>query len=230
MGGKERVASDIAEVLLHYGRSCDRYVEPFMGGASILSRMAPHYDDVLTADIQPDLVLMWSAIARGWEPPDIVSRDEYQALKTASPSALRGFVGFGCSFGGKWFGGYASDGKGRDYCGGSKRTAIKKAKAFKHAQIHNQSYETLIVADGDLVYCDPPYADTTSYAGAPVFNHDAFWSSAEYWAGLGAYVFVSEYTAPPRHEAVWSARKTVDLARTGANQNRVENLFLVRGR
>src|SRR3954463_779951 len=112
MGGKERVSTDIAEVLAHFGQSCDRYVEPFTGGGSVLYRVAPMYDDVLAADIHTDLILMWKAVQNGWVPPAAISREEYTAIKSESPSALRGFVGFGCSFGGKWFGGYASDGKG----------------------------------------------------------------------------------------------------------------------
>ena len=39
--------------------------------------------------------------------PFQLMEEEYKNLKTSEPSALRGFVGYFLSFGGKWFGGYA---------------------------------------------------------------------------------------------------------------------------
>ena len=38
---------------------------------------------------------------------------------------LTGFVGFGCSFGGKWFGGYARNAGGTNYAAQSKRSLLK---------------------------------------------------------------------------------------------------------
>ena len=59
------------------------------------------------SDSHEDLILMWQALMRGeMEPFADVTEVEYAALKTAAPSARRGFVGFGASFGGGWFGGY----------------------------------------------------------------------------------------------------------------------------
>lgn len=56
---------------------------------------------VHASDNHEDLILMWQALMRGeTEPFADVTETEYVSLKTATPSARRGFAGFGSSFGG----------------------------------------------------------------------------------------------------------------------------------
>ena len=108
LGGKSRIAKPILEVIL--ANATERtgvYWEPFIGGGGMASKAAKHFNRCIYSDQDEDLMLMWEALATGWEPPEQVSEEEYKALRHAEPSALRGFVGYGCSFGGKWFGGYA---------------------------------------------------------------------------------------------------------------------------
>ena len=64
---------------------------------------------------------MWKALQSGWEPPDIVTEAEYQYIKDHKDEdpALAGFVGFGCTFGAKWFAGYARDKRGHVTRGGT---------------------------------------------------------------------------------------------------------------
>lgn len=61
--------------------------------------------------------------------------------------------------------------------------------------------------DGDVVYCDPPYADTNGYDGRSSktkFDSEAFFS----WAESRPYpVFISEYQVPPGFSPVWRRRK-----------------------
>ena len=57
---------------------------------------------------------MWQGLQSGWTPPDVITKEEYKYIrehKDENP-ALTGFVGFGCSFGGKWFGGLARNKRG----------------------------------------------------------------------------------------------------------------------
>src|SRR5690349_3392797 len=104
MGGKTRQGKHIEEQLLKYKGDCTGYIEPFMGGGAIFARMAPHFPGAaLGSDIHPDLMMMWEALQGGWKPPTEVTREEWYGIKDEEPSALRGFVGFGCSFGGRWF-------------------------------------------------------------------------------------------------------------------------------
>lgn len=149
---------------------------------------------------------MWQALQAGWTPPDHVSQQEYDALKTANSSALRGFVGYGCSFGGKWFGGYARSRNGAapnyNYAAGAVRSVLKTASAIKHANICQQDYRTVHVAPWAVVYADPPYIGTQGYGSD--FDTEEFWTVADRWADTGALVLVSEHVAPPGWDLVWS--------------------------
>ncbi|GGX26679.1 hypothetical protein GCM10010353_47190 [Streptomyces chryseus] len=216
MGGKERQARYVVEQLRKHGAGCTRYLEPFIGGVSIFARMAPDFPGAAAgADVHPDLSLMWAAVIDGWEPPKVVTREEYAALRNAEPSALRGFVGFGLSFGGKWFGGYASNNRGDDFCGAARRGVLRKAAGMVGQRVTNADYRTFNPGAGTLVYCDPPYAGTTGYAGG-LFDHDEFWHTVQRWADAGAVVLVSEYAAPQWAESVW-AREAVKSLRKDSN-------------
>jgi DNA adenine methylase len=78
-----------------------------------------------------------------------------------------------------------------------------------------------------LIYCDPPYRDTTGYAATGVFDHNEFWDVMRQWARQDNTVFVSEYTAPLGHTEVYRWEKKTTLMLTGDAQDRVDKLFLV---
>ena len=52
---------------------------------------------------------------------------------------------------------------------------------------------------GKLIYCDPPYQNTTGYRGdngkRNEFDHEKFWNTIREWSKTN-WVFVSEYNAP----------------------------------
>jgi DNA adenine methylase len=166
-----------------------------------------HFHRSVLSDIMPDLILMWQALAEGWTPPPVVTAEDYRALRHAQPSALRGFAGFGCSFGAGWFKGYATDTRpGRvSFAVRAARGIAPRVAAIRGAEIRCASYTEARPMPGDVVYCDPPYAGTTGYRGTPPFDHAAFWGAAERWARQGVHVYVSEFAAPAGWRAVWSA-------------------------
>jgi hypothetical protein len=84
---------------------------------------------------------MWQALMRGeTEPFADVTEAEYATLKTAAPSARRGFVGFGASFGGGWFNGYGRQpGQSRDVWAPTQRVCL----AFRDAVAANPPTFTL---------------------------------------------------------------------------------------
>ncbi len=225
MGGKARQAAHIVPIILEHATDCAHYLEPFIGGASIFSRVAPHFPGkAWGSDTHPDLVLMWQAARDGWVPPTELAREEYAELRHAESSALRAFAGFGVSFGGKWFGGYAETRNGPDYCGLSHRGVIKKAAGMAHARIIHEDYRDLYPHKGWLVYCDPPYAGTTGYGAR--FDSAEFWATMREWANAGATVLVSEYNAPDWAEQVWE-RQAYGSLNKSSNLRPVEKLFRV---
>ena len=232
LGGKARQARHLARVIARF--PARRYVEPFLGGGSVAERVVGSFPTSVLSDAHVDLMLMWLALVFGWVPPEEVSAEEYRALRHAEPSALRGLVGFGGSFGGKWFGGYAVIQPDAKHVGGSlyrpgRAGALRKADVFRVAgsRLQCSSYEEIDVGSGDLVYCDPPYAGTTPYGGLPPFDHDKFWATAQDWADAGADVLISEYQAPPGTPCVWErpAARSLKASENGSAGGAVERLY-----
>lgn len=234
VGGKSKVAARIAETILSSTSERTVYVEPFVGGGSVLAKLAPHFNLALAGDAQPDLILMWQAIQAGWQPPEITF-ERYQELRHEAPSAERGFAGFGGSFGGKWFGGFARGGfngdKPRNHQAESARAVMRIAKALEESQVefHLRDYRswTLDPTVRHVIYCDPPYADSTIDYDPGAFDTAAFWNQAAQWAREGNDVFVSEYRAPEGWVSVWSAPKRQSLViGSGERDIRTEHLWM----
>lgn len=213
MGGKGRIAKALSEVILNTTSRRETYWEPFVGGGAMAARMGQHFQVANYSDIHADLILMWDAVLNHeWAPPTEVPYEQYQELRYATePSALRGFAGFGGSFGGRWFEGYArgghnANGTPRNHQAESARAVIKDAKtmrALAATHVFQADALTIAPAAGDVVYCDPPYAGTKNYSKTDRLDSEAFWQRALKWAEVGAHVFVSEYSAPGEWECIW---------------------------
>ena len=109
LGGKSRIANSIAEIINE--NDCKVFVSLFCGSCAVETKVKA--SKKILNDKHPYLISMWRSLQEGWEPPDTITKEEYYAIKKDLPynPSLAGFVGFGCSFGGKWFGGYASNKK-----------------------------------------------------------------------------------------------------------------------
>jgi len=224
MGSKGRYAKYILPIILKDRRQEQWYVEPFVGAFNIIDKV----DGLrLANDINPYIIALYKAVQAGWEPPDTLTKEEYQDIrfnKDKYPKHLVGFVGFGCSFGGKWFGGYAQDKEQRNYCAASKRSVLKQAANLKDVVIENKNYWEITIPPNSIVYCDPPYENTTKYKTKNPFDHARFWDWVRVTAKEGHTVFVSEYNAPVDFECVWSKTVNNTLTQIGS-QERVEKLF-----
>lgn len=82
-------------------------------------------------------------------------------------------------------------------------------------------YRNYVYNDGDVVYCDPPYAGTNGYGRE--FDHVAFWE----WCRTRDFpVYVSEYRAPEDFISIWCKEKRRLFNDRGLSANAVEHLFL----
>ena len=197
-----------------------------MGGGAMTERLSEVFDVVHPSDLSPDIVALWRVAANGWQPTTDISEAEYQRMKSDPvPSAYRGFVGFGCSFGGKWFGGYAkggfnADGTPRNHRGESSRAVARIGSAIATATkggelVYHRSYEETPIIPGTAIYCDPPYQDTQGYDAVSGFDSEAFWEWVRHASRAGVDVFVSEYSAPGDFAKVWERSKIKTLTTTG---------------
>lgn len=72
-----------------------------------------------------------------------------------------------------------------------------------NANFTNEDYRNIIIPDNSIIYCDPPYENTTGYRSLKKFNHEEFW---EYMRQISKNnkVFISEQNAPDDFISIWS--------------------------
>lgn len=233
VGGKTRLSSWVAGHLVEYGEGCIRYIEPFLGSAAVMSRMAPKVRESIGSDLHPDLILMWTALQSGWLPPDKITREEYEVLRNAEPSALRGLVGFGASYGGRWFASFVERSWNkyhekweRDFFEVARESSLRNAAvmARNSTRIIHCPYWEHSPKTGDLVYCDPPYQATQGYSTGD-FDHERFWETVRIWSRNGAKVLVSESRCPSDF-SVLAEKSRKELLSSIKTSDRREGLFI----
>ena len=109
VGGKQKSGGQhIARIL---NESCPQggtIYEPMCGGLSVTYRLK---HPVIASDACVHLMALHRAVQEGWEPPE-VSKDLWLECKERAERSyadpLVGFMGYGCSYTGSWFGSYAS--------------------------------------------------------------------------------------------------------------------------
>jgi DNA adenine methylase len=215
MGSKARLANELGEIISRARKPRQWFVEPFVGGFNIAGNLC---NPRLASDSNPYLISMYKALQQGWIPPSSITFEEYTKIKTNKtdyPPELVAFVGFGCSFGNKWFGGYARstcNNRVRNFAAETKNAILKNLKQINGVQFIHSSYDRLTIPDNSLIYCDPPYENSTHYNAVDKFDHQKFWGWVRYTVQKGHIVFVSEYTAPDDFVEVFEKRVYVNLA------------------
>lgn len=217
-GGKARTAAKFAPILdqeLLGGRTL---VEPFVGGFNIIPRLTPGSgagNDFLCSDRNAALIAMYQALQDGWDPPSVVTREEYDSLRARADAAnpMTAFAAFGCSYSGKEWGGYAADAHGRNYAAQARAALLLKSAYMTRVRFSVGNYWETVVPTGSVVYCDPPYLGTTGYRGG-AFDHERFYAWCESLVVVsGCVVLVSEFTVPAHWVVVWESPRVVTAGR-----------------
>lgn len=221
LGGKARIGKEIANII-NSVPNAKVYHEPFCGMYSVGRHVT--IEKRSGADIPLDLIALLKAIQTGWQGPDNVSECEYMILKESRTSAIRAFAGFGCSFSGKFFGGYARDKTRRNFAKNAANSLKKLAPHIHDVYFFQQDYRDFDSDRADVIYCDPPYDGTTDFSTGR-FNTKEFWDWARDMSSK-AVVFVSEYNAPGGFVTVWQKQVKTDMnSKTGQKLDRIEKLF-----
>lgn len=206
MGGKHRQGPKITKFILERVNPEIPYFEPFCWAMGVAYRIVPHLSGpVHLSDSNEALVNMWKALFAGWEPPDIISEETYQHHKKIRDpkDPMTAYCGYGVSFGGKWWGGYARNGVGTNFALNTKRSTLLKAD-FK---ILCCDYREIKPTES-VVYLDPPYAGRVKAYGVN-FDNSRFWEYAEELVQFGNQVFVTEFTAPEPWRRMFDFGNTV---------------------
>jgi len=224
LGGKSRIAKEISNIINYYSND-KTFVSLFCGACSIESMVVAEHK--ILNDSHPYLIALLEAVQNGYEMPEQITKEQYYDVK-ANPDrdmALTGFVGFGCSFGAKWWGGYAANNAGTNYAKQAKNSLLRKMENLKDAEILCDDYRNIKIPNDSVVYCDPPYAGTTGYSNTGDFSHEDFWNYMRE-ISKNNIVFISEIHAPDDFEVHWekSIKRVLDKNKDN-NFDSVEKLF-----
>ena len=227
LGGKSRISTQLSNVVnTTFGERGERvFVSLFCGSCAIESKV--NADVKILNDKHPYLIAMWRALQDGWIPPEEISKEQYKYIKEHKDEdmALSGFVGFGCSFGGKWFGGLAANKRGDNYCRRANKSVLKDMGGLQNATFLCLDYKDVEIPQGAIVYADPPYDNTTGYSLGD-FDSNEFWSYVRKLSETNI-VLVSEEKAPDDFVSIWhkEQKRMID----NVNKNiftKTENLFV----
>ena len=229
-GGKVRIAKDLSIYLNSVLKENQPFVDLFCGSCNIISKIDNNRLRIAN-DKHYYLIEMWKALQNGWKMPNEINEEEYLYIrnnKDESP-CLTGFVGFGCSYSGKWFGGYCRDNTNRNYCLNAKNSNIKKMSSLQDVVFYNKDYQNVEIPIGSLVYCDIPYKNTTQYCKSEVgeFNHEEFYQ----WVRNNSDkydIYISEYkeNTPNDFEIVWEKKSKKDIRdKNNDRKNTIEVLM-----
>lgn len=221
MGSKNRISKYLLPTMIKE-RESRPWVEPFVGGANMIDKV----DGIrIGNDTNEYLIALLIAVRDGWIPPTDISKEFYYDVKNNKDKyskELVGFVGFLCSFGSKWFGGYAFNNSGTNYAASGSKSLVKQSKNLLGIDFRCMSYLELDIPANSLIYCDPPYENTTNYKDK--FDHVKFWQWCRERSLEGHIVFVSEYSSPGDFVCVQSIETSTVLDKN-KKYKRIEKLF-----
>lgn len=200
-GGKAKSAKKFAPILFQSLQSSNfDYFEPFVGGLNILPQLhgLGFEGQAWLSDANSALIAIWQAVKNGWEPPDNISKADYENAKLLPDSdPSKAFILIAQSYGGKWAGGYAKNHQKQNYTNCAIKGIAKKRKCLHLATFANADFMTIPPRGGYVLYLDPPYQGTLGYPGANVrFDTAAFLQHALQFKQAGSHVFISEYDLP----------------------------------
>ena len=232
-GGKQRIAKPLSTFLNAQMVPGQIFVDLFCGSCNVVSNIRQDVKRYAN-DKNKYLPVLFERIQHGLKLPKYVPEEMYYMVKdlpedTLEQIATKGFVGFGCSFGGKWWGGYARGGEGRNYAENAYNSTMKKAAKMQDVGFFCMDYSDFVCPDGSLVYCDIPYKNTTQYSAVGNFDHEKFYS----WLREqnNCRVLVSEYkhNVPEGATIIWEHVSKKDIRnKDGVQEATTEVLFEIK--
>ena len=227
-GGKAKIAKELSVFLQSKIMPNQAFVDLFCGSCNVVSKIQAK--ERIANDLHKELIALHIAVQQGQELPSAISEEEYKSVKLNKenyPDWLVAFVGFGCSFAGKYFGGYARGGD-QNYANCAKNSLTKKHATMGSVKFVTSSYSDVQIPPESLIYCDIPYKDTTKYSVGS-FDHAAFYKYAKQKQSEGHTVYVSEYehNVPEGWVVVWrhESRKSI-RNKEGEQEGTVEVLMI----
>lgn len=235
VGSKNKLSKDLAPIIQSYiNKDTKGYLEPFVGGANMIDKI--QCSNKIGCDIHKQLIALLQYAQKYSDLlPERILEDTYNEVKNNKEKYedwYLGLVGFCSSFGAKYFGGYARDGKG-DNSGKWSAGAIKNLKK-QIPNLKNIKFQCCSFLDlpkdkikGYVIYCDIPYKGTTKYK-TEAFPYEKFYEWVKEMS-INNTILISEYNMPDEFECIWEKehKTLIDSNKSSGDKDniRIERLY-----
>ena len=243
-GGKQRIGKKLAEIIYDESIIIEEeedfvikgYCEPFCGMLGVYQHTTELFSNhtpklkYKAGDINKSVVKMWQEAQTGWKPPTKCTKKQFDTLKyDGKSSAIKGFVGHVCTYRGVYFDGFFQHKPSK--INNNVQNVMRIGKQVQNVQFSSGMYTQYSNLKNYVIYCDPPYKEATQryfegigYTDRLDFDHKKFWEWCRKMAENNI-VFVSEYSAPPDIEKIFSSSHR--LTSSNKDNKRVEKLYIV---
>jgi len=223
LGGKFRYSKQIAEILESLRKPGQTYLEPFVGGAWVVSKMSGVR---IASDVNEAVINYYRHIQSGWVPPKELSREAYERIKAENDinDPMHVFALISCSFGSQYKVGFAICPTGRNFALVAHNGIMKRRHLIDDVIFNHCSYLDYKPVNC-LIYCDPPYHNTKAYRGTGNFDHELFWDTMREWR-KNNIVVISEYKAPNDFNCIKEFDHRLSIRSKNGCEKRIERLFI----
>jgi len=235
MGSKNKISKELKPIIESYiTDKTEAYIEPFVGGANMIDKIK--FENKIGYDIHKELISLLNYVKDEKNIlPKTFTEEEYMKVKNNKKDYedwYVGLVGFCGSFGASYFTGFArsfkSDGKTeRDMPNETIRNIQKQRPNLKNITFINDSYLNIDVKNS-LIYCDPPYKNTSKYKD--IINYDEFYEWCIKMVKNGNTVLVSEYNIEHKNfKLIWrkEVKCNINNQTLDKETKRIEKLYKV---
>lgn len=237
MGSKSRLKKELIPIIESYiNNSTTYYIEPFVGGANVIDSVK--FNRKIGYDKHSQLIALLNAIKNGYRPPEKITVEHYNDVKDSFKNKdnkyedyYYGAIGFLGAFRGLFFDSqgcsdYISQGRVRNNYVESRKNILKQQESFQGVDFVCKDYKDIQIPDRSVVYCDPPYQNTSQkgYADKDTFDYTYFWN----WVrelSKRCTVLVSEYNAPDDFNCIWEKEVSTNLS-VQSRKRDTEKLFI----
>lgn len=242
MGSKKGIGRELFEIIKQdSGLDGGNWVEPFVGGANMIQYVQ---DDMFGSwkryanDYNKYVVACLKAVADDdWIPPQELSEDEYKKIKDDYKSngntyddQTKGFVGITCTFASKFFDIFARNKNNDNYALRGCNGLLLQKSLIQNINWQSGEYKDMDfpAPEHTIIYCDPPYSNTTDYGTK--FDHEAFYQWCRDKKAEGYHIYVSEYNMPDDFELMHTIEVSCDFSKNVNDKEtkRFEKLYTLR--
>ena len=243
MGSKNKLAKELSPIIQSYvDKGCKGYLEPFVGGANMIDKIK--CDKKYGSDNHKYLISLLQNINKiELLDKEFITKEHYSDVRNCFNNNLETFddwyigaIGFLASYNGRFFdGGYAGIVKTkinteRNYYKEALENLKQQSETLDGIIFKHLDYNKINSISNFVIYCDPPYKETTQYSTSKNFNYDEYYDWCRKMS-KNNIVLCSEYWMPDDFECIWSkdVQTTMDNNReiNDSKYDRVEKLFKI---